>query len=150
MHASTMIELVSNKTEKRSFSLLYLHLDLVRLIVLGPFDIRLDLIRASGATTHGQGHRTPSTRDSSPSRSVQFVDYIDGETELLDMVSGSTRDGNGNRKRKVSVAIPPSFTVPDKDHGNENGRTSVDSPVEKWPAATISASRALVNCLLCT
>ena len=43
---------------------------------------RLDFIRASDATTHGHGqaHRTPSTGDSSPSRSVRFVDYVDGET----------------------------------------------------------------------
>ena len=43
---------------------------------------RLDFIRASGASTHGhgQGRRTPSTRDSSPSRSVRFVDNVDRET----------------------------------------------------------------------
>ena len=40
---------------------------------------RLDSIRGT-TIPHGQGHRTPPTRDSSPSRSVRFVDYVDGES----------------------------------------------------------------------
>ena len=50
---------------------------------------RLDSIRAS-THGHGRGHRTPPTRDSSPSRSVRFVDGVDGETGhvgSLDVVS---------------------------------------------------------------
>jgi hypothetical protein len=46
---------------------------------------RLDYIQTSGSTTaqgHEQRHRTP-TRDSSPSRSVRFVDYIDGERRYI-------------------------------------------------------------------
>lgn len=46
-------------------------------------------------------HRTPPTRESSPSRFVRFVDHADGE-------SGNTGNGSGNGGRKVLVvAIPP-------------------------------------------
>ena len=75
---------------------------------------RLDSIRGT-AISHGhiQGHRsTPPTRDSSPSRSVHFVDYVDGESGHvgpLGPVGGSSGNGNDIEGRKVPVAdIPPS------------------------------------------
>ena len=55
---------------------------------------RLDSIRGTAIPQgHIQGHRTPPTRDSSPSRAVRFVDYVDGESGH---VGGSSGNGNNN------------------------------------------------------
>ena len=58
---------------------------------------RLDSIRGT-TIPHGhvQGHRTPPTRDSSPSRSVRFVDNVGGE-------SGQIGNGNDSEGRKMTV-----------------------------------------------
>jgi len=65
---------------------------------------RLDSIRST-AIPHGhvQGHRTPPTRESSPSRSVRFVDNVDGESGH---VGGSS--GNGTDDESATVRGYPS------------------------------------------
>ena len=130
---------------------------------------RLDSILASSTAHLRQGHHRTPTRESSPSRSVRFIDYVDGESGYVGP-SGPIRDSNGggsngsagNGGRTVlAVEIPPPFpSIPrsysfckDKDgngNGNGNGKTLVDSPVEEEgplnaAASTISASRPLTR-----
>ncbi|KAF8812044.1 hypothetical protein BYT27DRAFT_7183207 [Phlegmacium glaucopus] len=97
---------------------------------------RLNSIRAGGTAHPRQGHRTP-TRESSPSRSVRFIDYADGESGYVGP-QGPVRDGgsgSGGRTILVVEIPPPTPSIPksysfskDKDGG---GRTLVDSPVEE-------------------
>ena len=71
---------------------------------------RLDSIRGRTVINiphgHIQGHRStpPTTRDSSPSRSVRFVDYVDGESGHVGpfgpVVGGSGGGGNDNEGRE--------------------------------------------------
>jgi len=94
---------------------------------------RLDSILASSTTHLRQGHLRTPTRESSPSRSVRFIDYVDGESGYVGP-SGPVRDSNGggstgNGGRTVlTVEIPPppsrsySFSK-DKDG---NGRSMVE------------------------
>ena len=56
---------------------------------------RLDSIRGS-PHGHVQGHRTLPTRDSSPSRSVRFVDYVDGGESGHVGPFGPVSGGNDN------------------------------------------------------
>ena len=123
---------------------------------------RLDSIRGAAAATiphHIQGHRTPPTRDSSPSRSVRFVDYVDGESGHvgpLGPVAGNSSSGGGgvggggnlpvndNEGRVVTVVeIPPptpsrssSFTK----KNTRNGRTLVGGGLEGEEEPDVSES----------
>ena len=122
---------------------------------------RLDSIRGAAATTiphHIQGHRTPPTRDSSPSRSVRFVDYVDGESGHvgpLGPVGGSSTSGGGgggggnlpvndNEGRVVTVVeIPPptpSRSSSFSKKNTRNGRTLVGGGLEGEEEADVSES----------
>ena len=87
---------------------------------------RLDSIRGAATSIphgHVQGHHRstpPPTRDSSPSRSVRFVDYVDGESGHVGpfgpVISGSSGNGNGNQdnegKKMPVVDIPAATPLP--------------------------------------
>ena len=78
-----------------------------------------------GAT--GQGHRTPPTREGSPSRFVRFVDHVDGE-------SGNAGNGSGNGGRKVLVVeIPP--PIPYYEDERSLGVSSVEEDTETLSSA---------------
>ena len=108
---------------------------------------RLDSIR--GITIprgHVQGHRTPPTRDSSPSRSVRFVDYVDGESGHVGPSGhvGESSNGNDNEGRKVPIADIPS-PMPSRSssiYRDGNGRTLVGGVEGEEPAVTASGSVA--------
>jgi hypothetical protein len=114
----------------------------------GPGSIRyhrLDSIR--GATTipqgHIQGHRTPPTRDSSPSRSVRFVDYVDGESGHVGPFGSTSGNGNDNQGRKTPIVdIPPPMPSRSSSfYRDGNGRSLVGSPVEgEGPGVSASGS----------
>jgi hypothetical protein len=106
---------------------------------------RLDSIRSTTVPSrHVQGHRTPPTRDSSPSRSVRFVDYVDGESGHVGLFGGNS-NRNDNEGRTVAVVdIPPPLSSRSSSFYNGNGRTLVGSPVEgeEQPAMLASDSVA--------
>ena len=105
---------------------------------------RLDSIR--GATIphrHVQGHRTPPTRDSSPSRSVRFVDYVDGESGHVGP-SGPVVGGNGNDNEGRVVTVveipPPTPSRSSSFSKNRNGRTFLEGDSEEPSASSSSVS----------
>jgi hypothetical protein len=105
---------------------------------------RLDSIRGTTIPhKHVQGHRTPpTTRDSSPSRSVRFVDYVDGESGHVGPfgpVAGSS--GNDDEGRVVTVVdIPP--PTPSRSNSfnrhSRNGRTLVGGGLEGEEGSAVS------------
>ena len=117
---------------------------------------RLESIRGSTTIPHGhvQGHRTPPTRDSSPSRSVRFVDYVDGESGYVGPfgpVGGNSGNGSDNEGRKVAVvdSIPPQLHTSSRSssfYRDGSGRTLVGSLVEgEGPAVPASGSVATTS-----
>ena len=106
---------------------------------------RLDSIRST-TIPHGhvKGHRTPPTRDSSPSRSVRFVDYVDGECGHVGPfgpVGGSSGNGNDNEGRKVPVLDIPPLLSSRSSSFYRDGRTLVGSPAEgEGLASAVTAS----------
>ena len=75
---------------------------------------RLDSVRGRTVINiphgHIQGHRStpPTTRDSSPSRSVRFVDYVDGESGHVGtfgpVVGGSSGGGGNDNEGRESAS----------------------------------------------
>jgi len=123
---------------------------------------RLDSIRGT-TIPHGhvQGHRTPPTRDSSPSRSVRFVDYVDGESGHVGpfgSVSGSSGNGNDNEGKKVPVVDIPtplptnslSSSRSSSFYRDGNGRTLVGCVEGEGPAVSAPASGSIVTTTVAT